>query len=59
MNIVKKIFCRVYQFAFHIALPVLPYREPEILKSTDEIAAKIKEKGPSFGPFILYYYDIR
>jgi len=42
MNIFKKVFCRVYQFAFHIALPVLPYREPKILKSTDDIASEIK-----------------
>ncbi len=41
MNLFKGIFCRVYQFAFHMALPVLPYREPEILKGTDEIADKI------------------
>jgi len=42
MNLGKKVFCRVYQFAFHMALPILPYREPEILKSTDGIADKIK-----------------
>ena len=44
MNLFKKIFCRVYQFAFHAALPVLPYREPQILKSTDEITFEIKKK---------------
>jgi len=42
MNFIKKVYCRVYQFAFHIALPVLPYREPHILKSVDEIAQQIK-----------------
>ena len=45
MNILKKVFCRVYQFAFHAALPVLPYREPEILGSTNEIASVIKNLG--------------
>lgn len=45
MNIGKKMFCRVYQWAFHVALPVLPYREPKILKSTDEIAIEIKKLG--------------
>ncbi len=45
MNIAKKVFCRVYQFAFHAALPVLPYREPKILKSTDEIGIEIKKMG--------------
>lgn len=29
MNPAKRIFCRAYQFAFHAALPLLPYREPE------------------------------
>ena len=40
MNIAKKVFCRVYQFAFHLALPVLPYREPKILKDNTEIATE-------------------
>lgn len=43
MNPVKKAFCRVYQFCFHLALPVLPYREPKILKSVNEIPAEIKK----------------
>ena len=42
MNIFKKAFCRVYQFCFHLALPVLPYREPKRLQSTDEIAKELK-----------------
>ena len=45
MNVGKKIFCRVYQWAFHAALPVLPYREPKILNSTNEIATEIKKLG--------------
>ena len=45
MNIAKKVFCRVYQFAFHLALPVLPYREPKILKNNTEIATEIKKMG--------------
>ncbi len=47
MNVLKKIYCRIYQFAFHAALPFLPYREPEILNSTDEIAREIKKLGLS------------
>ncbi len=42
MNPFKKVFCRAYQFCFHLALPVLPYREPKILSSTKEIATEIK-----------------
>ncbi len=33
MNILSKIYCRVFQTAFRIALPILPYREPEIVDS--------------------------
>ena len=45
MNPIKKAFCRVYQFCFHLALPVLPYREPKILESTTEIATFMKRLG--------------
>ena len=31
MNILKKIYCRIFQTCFRIALPVLPYREPELI----------------------------
>lgn len=37
MNIVKKAFCRTYQFAFHLALPILPYREPKVYDTIDGI----------------------
>lgn len=44
MNIFKKAYCRIYQTAFRIALPLLPYREPEILVSNDEVLAALKTK---------------
>ncbi len=47
MNIASKVFCRAFQFCFHIALPVLPYREPQILKSTEDIPKLLKEKHAS------------
>ena len=28
MNVLQRVFYRVFQTAFHLALPVLPYREP-------------------------------
>ncbi len=37
MNIFKKTYCRTFQSAFRIALPLLPYREPGILKSCSEL----------------------
>ena len=33
MFILKSAFCRIFQTAFRAALPVLPYREPEIIDS--------------------------
>lgn len=45
MNIVKKVYCRIYQAAFHAALPFLPYREPKILKSVDELAELLEGLG--------------
>ena len=37
MNLFKKIYCRTFQFIFRVALPILPYREPILLKSNQEI----------------------
>lgn len=45
MNVFKKIYCRVYQTIFKILLPVLPYREPELLDGTDAVADLLKERG--------------
>ena len=45
MNILKRIYCRTYQAGFRLALPLLPYREPEILKTVEDAASLIKEKG--------------
>lgn len=45
MNPIKKIYCRIFQTAFRIALPFLPYREPKILNSIDSIPMLLKSKG--------------
>ena len=44
MNLGEKIFCRVFQGAFRTALPVLPYREPEILKELKMIPKLLQKK---------------
>ena len=44
MNIFKKIYCRIYQGVFRLMLPLLPYRQPEVLKSNEEVAALLREK---------------
>lgn len=38
MFILKKMGCRLIQLAFRAALPILPYREPHILHSCDELS---------------------
>ncbi len=43
MNFLKGLGCRIYQGAFRIMLPFLPYREPKILKSNKDLANKLKE----------------
>lgn len=37
MFFLKSVFCRTFQTAFRIVLPVLPYREPEIINSCSEL----------------------
>lgn len=45
MNLMKKIYCRVFQTCFRIAIPVLPYRNPKVLSSVNEISKIIRDKG--------------
>ena len=37
MNIFSKAYCRVYQTIFKWLIPLMPYREPEILNSTSDV----------------------
>lgn len=41
MNIFKKVYCRTFQTVFKLALPLLPYREPQILGRLAEIPQTI------------------
>lgn len=43
MFILKKGFCRVYQWAFHAALPVLPYRKPQVLGSVCDLPQVLRD----------------
>lgn len=45
MNLVAKVGCRIFQFAFHLALPFLPYREPEVYYNTELIVELLKKRG--------------
>ena len=43
MNILKKIYCRIFQTCFRIALPVLPYREPELIDGFKHVPEVLKK----------------
>jgi alcohol dehydrogenase class IV len=45
MNIFKKAYCRLFQGAFKLLLPILPYTEPQILKNTKQISEILKNKN--------------
>lgn len=48
MNIFKRIYCRVYQAGFYIALPFLPYHEPTIYSSVTAIPDILKKEKIDF-----------
>lgn len=45
MNPLYQIYCRAFQGAFHLALPLLPYREPEQLKHINALPALFTRLG--------------
>ncbi len=45
MNIFKKAYCRIFQFVFKIAIPLLPYRTPKILSSVEDCADTVSSLG--------------
>ena len=47
MNPLYRIFCRTYQLAFRLALPVLPYREPQLLTALKKLPLYLQQNGVS------------
>lgn len=45
MNIFERCFCRIFQFCFRAALPLLPYREPAILNHMEEVAETLAHQN--------------
>lgn len=45
MFFAKAVFCRVFQAVFRMALPVLPYREPEIIRSCSDIGNVLSKEN--------------
>ena len=52
MNVFQKLYCRIFQGGFRLALPVLPYRDPKILDHITDIPAQLSDKG-KFAPLIV------
>ena len=44
MNILTKVFCRTFQFAFRVAIPFLPYREPVCFSSIQQLIQPLNER---------------
>ena len=47
MNTLYRLSCRAYQTAFRAALPILPYREPKLLRTMDDAAAALNQRKVS------------
>ena len=45
MNIFKKFYCRTFQTVFKLALPILPYREPKIIKTNEDVVEVLKQNN--------------
>ena len=45
MFILKALYCRLFQSAFYIATPILPYREPKIVSTCKGIGDIAKKEG--------------
>ena len=43
MNIFKAGFCRLYQGVMRLMLPILPYREPKIIETNEDLVKTLKE----------------
>ena len=45
MNIFYAAFCRAFQTICHLALPILPYRRPEVYNSVNEVPQILKRNN--------------
>lgn len=44
MNLIVKAGCRIFQKAFRLVIPVLPYREPKIVDACDDLKEVFEKK---------------
>lgn len=47
MNVFSKAYCRTVQFFTRCAMPFLPYRDPVVVRSIDDVPEMIKNQGLS------------
>lgn len=45
MHILSRLYCRAYQSVFRLAMPLLPYRAPQILEGVNAIPAQLTRLG--------------
>ncbi|MDE7087444.1 MAG: iron-containing alcohol dehydrogenase, partial [Clostridia bacterium] len=45
ISVLTKVFCRIFQGVFKLALPLLPYKDPKIIHSVEEVSAVLKQNG--------------
>ena len=45
MNTLKKIYCRISQTVFWLAIPFLPYSDPKLLDATTDLPTELKRRG--------------
>lgn len=44
MFVLKRLYCRIYQKVFHVAIPFMPYREPRHMKQIEETVFLLRKK---------------
>lgn len=47
MNLLKKIYCRTFQFCFKVAIPVLPYRQPVLIDGFEGLPEVLRKEKKS------------
>ena len=47
-------YCRAFQICFRVALPILPYREPKLLKNYNDLVDTLKSNGKQSVLFVTH-----
>ena len=53
MNIIKKAYCRAFQFCFWAVYPLLPYREPKLVENGLEGLSSVIKKENKHHPLVV------